>query len=281
MSNFSYEPPDAQRYMKAVLRMLNGRGKTELYNKLKNAACSIHHTSDYSHQRWNAYRTTVVFELPMLDFSNFELDDEVYHELISICSIVMPPQVGFDVMHIEFTPSLNELYEQNSLESELNEIATNISHKVSPFNLPLDILDSGRRMAEVYLYLYAVENYLRLFIERVAVSTHGVHYFAKLAIPRNIANTIASRKEREKKNQWISVRGNSDLFYLDFKDLGDIITNNWLMFQDYLPSQTWIISKIDDLYACRNLVAHNSLIGDHEINVIRTNFGSILRQLNP
>jgi hypothetical protein len=76
------------------------------------------------------------------------------------------------------------------------------------------------------------------------------------------------------------VRGDSDLFYLDFKDLGTIILNNWELFRVYFPDQSWISAKMNELYSCRNLVAHNSYIGAHERDLIRVYFRSIIKQLN-
>jgi hypothetical protein len=92
---------------------------------------------------------------------------------------------------------------------------------------------------------------------------------------------IEVRKVAEAKNNWISIRGESDLFYLDFSDIGDLITNNWEIFKAYFPDQAWISSKINELGRCRNLVAHNSNLGSHEKDVIRVDFNSIIRQLNP
>ncbi|CAH1213252.1 hypothetical protein PAECIP111893_03655 [Paenibacillus plantiphilus] len=70
--------------------------------------------------------------------------------------------------------------------------------------------------------------------------------------------------------KWLSVRGDSKLFYLDFKDLATIINNNWDIFKDYFPSQDFIIPKIKEMADCRNLIAHNSLIDETERNVIKT-----------
>ena len=104
--------------------------------------------------------------------------------------------------------------------------------------------------------------------------------FAILNLPGNVKKSILSRKEQEKKNRWISVRGDSILFYLDFKDLGALILNNWDLFKDDFPGQSWVSTKIEELGNCRNLVAHNSFIGSHERDVIRVNFNSIINQLS-
>ena len=76
------------------------------------------------------------------------------------------------------------------------------------------------------------------------------------------------------------MRGESNLFYLDFKHLGDIIRNNWEIFEQKFPDQNWIIAKINELAKIRNLVAHNSLVGDDEIDILRTNTRSIMKQIS-
>ena len=135
-------------------------------------------------------------------------------------------------------------------------------------------------MAEVYLYLYCVENSLRLFIEKIAMKKLGKDYFGKLEINKSIREGVVRRKEEEVKNSWLRIRGDSEIFYLDFDDLGSIIQNNWDLFSEYFPEQSWIVTKIKELTSCRNLVAHNSYVQSHEKDVIRVNYVSILRQLD-
>jgi len=282
-SDFSYDPPDTNQYFKAVLMSLKKKEHVALYNILKNAQCSFNVSNSFSRRRWNAMYTTVVFRLPMVDYDriDFEKEDDIYRTtLIKICDNLMPPETGLDIMHVEFSPQFETIGEANNLESDLEEIKSALHETAAEFALPSDITEKGQQMAEVYLYLYAVENYLRLFVDKVCTKIYGDDYFNKLNIPKSILNSIAVRKNQEDKNQWISIRGASELFYLDFKEIGTLIQNNWDIFKPYFPDPSWITSKIDELGNCRNLVAHNSFIGDHERDVIRVNFKSILRQLN-
>ncbi len=282
--DFTYTPPNEAQYFKAILLTLKKKGYTKLSDLLKNARCSIYVSSSFSRRRWNATYTTITFQLPMDNYEKLDLEDEGSFDreaLISICNDIMPPEAGLDVMHVEFSPLLETVGETKTLEDDLQEIAKALQDSATDFALPSNIMDKGQQMAEVYLYLYAVENYLRLFIEKVSIQTHGSEYFNRLNIPNSIDNAINARKKQEVKNQWMSIRGNSELFYLDFKDLGILIQNNWDLFKAYFPDQSWITSKIDELGGCRNLVAHNSFIGDHERDVIRVNFRSIVKQLNP
>ncbi len=135
-------------------------------------------------------------------------------------------------------------------------------------------------MMKVYLYLYVTENYIRLFIEQACINAHGQDYFSKLTLTKTIKDTISGRERNEEKNCWVSVRGDSDLFYLDFIELSVLIQNNWVMFKEYFPDQSWINSKLNKLYSTRNLVAHNNIVGEHERNILQVNFRSIVKQLN-
>src|SRR5690606_24355890 len=108
---------------------------------------------------------------------------------------------------------------------------------------------------------------------------YGSDYVSKLNLTKSIRDTIAGRKRTESKNRWVSIRGDSDLFYLDFIELNSLIQNNWELFKDYFPDQAWISAKLNELYSIRNLVAHNSYVGEHERNILQVNFRSIVKQL--
>jgi hypothetical protein len=191
----------------------------------------------------------------------------------------MPLDVGYDVTGVDFALALDNLEKSESIENEIIDISTSLANNASGFTLPSDILTKVHEMSEIYLYLYIVENFLRLFIENVCKSLYGDQYFSTILVSKEVKKSLSIRKSEEARNQWISVRGGSELFYLDFKDLGDIIINNWTVFSGFFPDQAWIKTKIDELANCRNLVAHNSVVGDHEQDVIRVNFKSILRQI--
>ena len=139
-------------------------------------------------------------------------------------------------------------------------------------SLPEDLVSKAQVMSKVYEYLYCLENILRLFIENHP-NRQQIH------IPVNLQRNVANRREDEVKHKWIALRGNSELFYLDFGDLKSVISNNWDFFKSDFPSLIWIQGKLDDLVRCRNLVAHNSYVDIIELEVIRTNFNAITRQL--
>lgn len=146
--------------------------------------------------------------------------------------------------------------------------------------LPDEVKKKGREMTGVYYVLYCIENSLRIFIDKKFKEKIGVNYAEKIVVSASIKKSIQLRKDQEAINAWICIRGDSDLFYMDFKELGDLILNNWDTFKDSFPDQAWIKSKLDELGTCRNLVAHNSYVGEHERNVINVNYKSIVKQLS-
>jgi hypothetical protein len=275
--HFTYEIPDQEKYHQSLLVYLKKKGENDLYSLLRKAKCSISTSGRFSEKRWNARYTTVIFQIPLSDFER--VDDVVSKSLISYCDLIMPTEAGFDVMNVEFTPLIDVDERETSLEDDLEDIKSSLQNIQAPFPLPDDLMGKGREMTEAYLYLYVVENYLRVFIEKIAEEKYGADYFKKLTIPADVAKGIEKRKKQEAKNKWISIRGDKPLFYLDFKDLGTLILNNWELFKNYFPQQSWIDTKIDEMADCRNLVAHNSYIDKHERDIIRINFNSIIKQI--
>jgi len=266
---FTYEKPDDTKYHQSLIKYLQMTNESELLDIVRRAKCSISPSNTFSKQRWNAKRTEIIFYVSAEVLK--QIDEMLKYRLAAFCDKVMPKEIGFDVMSVDFVPGMEGDLDVKTLEDDLVEIKRDLSNIGSNFSLPEDILDKGHQMAEIYLYLYAVENYIRIFIEKVGKEKYQDEFFDKLNIPKRVKDSIAVRRRQEAKNQWISIRGDSELFYLDFKELGAIIINNWNLFKKYFPDQSWISSKIEELGDCRNLVAHNSYIGSHERDVIRVN----------
>lgn len=161
----------------------------------------------------------------------------------------------------------------------MEDFTTSLSDDLLEKILPVDIREKGKDMSGVYYYLYCVENCLRSFVEVVSKGVLGGDYFNLLDIKKSIKKSVKVRKEDEEKNLWLSIRGISPLFYLDFNELGTIIQNNWGIFKKYFPSQDFIIPKISELAKCRNLIAHNSYLEPTQIGLIRSYFETILKQI--
>ena len=145
--------------------------------------------------------------------------------------------------------------------------------------LPEDIISKGEDMSGVYTFLYCIENSLRIFVDNVLIEEFGDEYIDKNTIPERIKRKIEGRKEEEKSNKWLSIRGGNDLFYTDLDELGNIIIKNWAIFEKYFPDQNWIIGKITEISKCRHLVAHHSYIKRDERDLLGVYYKQILKQI--
>jgi hypothetical protein len=280
MADFTYDIPNEQLFFNAVRQMLLKSGNDtdiKIGDKLNGAKCSIVSSSQFSRERWNAYSTEVHFYVPLERIAFF--DRNVSIRLLSTCDRIMPKNAGYDIQRVEFAPILEDISSEITLTRDLEEIQSSIANQTFQL-LPDDIKDKGKEMAEVYTYLYCVENSIRLFIDKTLIEKSGSDYLNKIAIPTSVKKSIQVRRDLEAKNQWISIRGKSDLFYLDFKELANLIIANWDLFKEYFPDQHWLNVKIEELGNCRNLIAHNSYVNQMERDIIRLNYNQILKQVN-
>ncbi len=275
MADFTYKAPDENNYLIALIKYLKHHKENTITSILDGSKCKILDSSQFSRRRWNGVQTEILFEVP---FDKLELvTDEIKSKLIKFCDYIMPKDVGFDVMSIDFKPRL-DVEEKLDIISDLDKTASAISSEILSKVLNSDLIQKGKSMSEVYLYLYCIENSLRIFIENVLKNKYGDNYFDQVS--DGIKRTISERKVNEQKNKWLSLRGSSDLFYLDFKELSSIIRSNWSLFEKYFPSQEWITSKIDDLSQVRNLIAHNSFVSEQEKKLMKSYFEIILNQID-
>ncbi|MDY0932113.1 hypothetical protein [Chryseobacterium sp. CFBP8996] len=165
------------------------------------------------------------------------------------------------------------LTDDDSLLDSIEEIQQNVNF--GQLNLlPQDIQEKGKEMSEVYLYLYCIENSLRIFISEIMKSETVI-------IPRKVQETIDRLKKSEKESKYLPIRGGSDLFYCDFIELGKIIVGNWAIFGKYFPKQNehWLNVMVDELYKIRCLVAHNSYVGKDEKDALKVFYKIITSQL--
>jgi len=97
---------------------------------------------------------------------------------------------------------INEIFyplisDENSLLDSIEEIQQNVNF--GHLNLlPQDIQQKGREMSEVYLYLYCIENSLRIFIEEIMKSQ-------TVNIPKRVQDTIDKLKKSEQESKYLPI----------------------------------------------------------------------------
>ncbi|HBZ6637587.1 TPA: hypothetical protein MMJ96_003047 [Clostridium botulinum] len=265
------------KYMKGILSELKRKNEYQISSLLDKGSVTIEDSGTYSHYvggcgRPDAHAVYITFSVNPNNINSLE-KSEITNKLKTICDKLIDPKCGFDVKGINYIPDLSKEWDlEDDLSIELEGKSKNISTKVLKELLPDDIRKKGYEMAEIYTYLYAIENSLRLFIEKIGEGN--------LYLSSGLQRIVEEIKNNESKNLWLSVRGDLDLFYLDFKDLKTVITANWDLFKECFPSQEFITSKIADIAECRNKVAHNSYIDKDERNLIKTYYTVILGQIS-
>lgn len=266
-----------EKYMQGILSELKRKKETQIYSLLNGGSVSVEDSGGFSRYvgncgRPDAHAVYITFSVNPNNIDELE-KSEITQKLKTLCNDLIDPSCGFDVKGVKYIPDLKKEWDlEGDLSIEFECMSKNISDKVLKELLPTDIKEKGYEMAEIYTYLYAIENSLRLFIEKVGGDN--------LKFPTQLQRTINERKNSEKKHLWLSVRGNLDLFYLDFKDLKTIFISNWNLFKDYFPTQEFITSKIADIAECRNKVAHNSYINFEERSLIKSYYTVILSQIS-
>jgi len=284
MSSDEYSYPEldqvyADSYLLALIKYIESKREWSIVNLLKNSECRIETTSNFARRgRWDAYSMNVYFYIPIDKF--VELDRSEHGKLLNYCNRVVDRAFGYDVTQCEIIPKpRTETSTPEIMSREIARIQNLAQETLSRNILPDEILEKGRQMTHSYLYFYCIENSLRNFIEDVGKEKLGSDYFSGLTLNSTIRNKITTRKEKESERKWMIMRGGSDIYYMDFSELSNIIQNNWEMFKDYFDSMQWITTRIDELADLRHKIAHNSYLGEDEQEMIRSHYKSILKQL--
>jgi len=145
-------------------------------------------------------------------------------------------------------------------------------------DFPPELRRNAMKSLPAYLAFFCLENSVRELIADRLTENHGSDWWDACA-NSGMKTHVQSRKEKEGKNRWHVRRGEHEIYYTDFGDLKLLINNNWPDFEDLFPDQNWISSRLDELEASRNIIAHSNLLEDREIERIRLYLNDWLRQV--
>ncbi|MFX1396159.1 MAG: Swt1 family HEPN domain-containing protein [Promethearchaeota archaeon] len=143
-----------------------------------------------------------------------------------------------------------------------------------------EIFEQLKLPSAAFQYIFACENILRKFIVQI-LNDNG---YPSIESIENIKLTklIQDRKNQEARQNYLPIRGDHDIYYLDLIELKRIITHEWKdCFADKFDDQTWILARIDSLYSIRNRVAHSSSLTSDELKSVETYCREIIKQIDP
>jgi hypothetical protein len=130
------------------------------------------------------------------------------------------------------------------------------------------IQDGAEKMARLYVAFFCFENSARELVAQRLRDSHGDAWW-ETKVPASIRKKVQDRKDQEQKNKWHQPRSRSNINYADFGDMPGIILNNWTDFEDIFDSQEWVKSRFSEMEKSRNVIAHNNVLEDAEIERIR------------
>lgn len=276
--DFTYKLPDNNAFNEAIkvvassIPMLQENRK-KLQRLLDVGQCEIIDTGKFSGRRWDAMGANVNVFVPLSMYPEFGSDASLKGSILRICEQVLPASAGFDILEVTISPQLNATEPINAIDEIDKDV---VDEKFIGLNE--DLIRKGKQMAKAYITLYALENHLREFIHKVLTQKIGTDY--SKAISPKLRKSIENLKNQEKTKKWLSLRGDNDLYYLDFRELADLIISNWVHFSDVISDQHWIKVKIEEMYNIRCLIAHNSYISDENFELLNVTTRQLLKQIN-
>jgi hypothetical protein len=151
-----------------------------------------------------------------------------------------------------------------------------LDESLAPF--PLATRNEALRMGRLYVIIYCFENSVRELI-RTRMSDEDPDWWTSDKVPRKVRDTANSRLKDAEDNSWLEGVTKDILGFVDFGGLCDIITNNWEMFEDLIPSQHWLKQRFDELERSRNFIAHNRMLSAAEFARLEMYVGDWNRQV--
>lgn len=278
MEGFTYECPNNKDFYSAIKAVINSQYSDKDFCELVNSGyCDFSGSTTYSKIRWDAYYAEIHFYVPIEVYTRYSGALGKYQNwLLKVCQQVMPPIAGYDIMMVTISPIISPQSKKDSID----EIKKIIDDK-NCLGISDDLIEKGKKMANAYISLYVLENYIRQYIDRRLTSLLGPNYMDVVTLSQKIKKGIEGRKNQEQEKKWLPLRGDNSLYYLDFIELSDLIIANWDYFKDTIKDQNWIKVKIEEMYGIRCLVAHNdSYILDDTMQLLEVTTKQIISQLN-
>lgn len=171
---------------------------------------------------------------------------------------VFAKKKGFSIMRFlseddrKSLPSSNTLFSSQQAKS-VQEKKPKAKHADTSFGK--DFLNDANQNADLYPYVYILENSLRKLIK---VTFKDEEDWWQKRVGDDVKKYATRIQEAEKKHDWLPERGNHPIYYIGLNELFRIINKHYLthfkrIFNDLGNLRTWINESIP----IRNLLAHN------------------------
>ena len=119
-----------------------------------------------------------------------------------------------------------------------------------------DLLTQALLMSTVYTAIAAFEMSVRRFVKKVLMDTHGEDWWDK-GVSEKIRKFVETRRSEEEKVKWHGARGDDLLSYTELGHLPQIMQQNWVHFEAYVPRVDWATALFSTLERSRNVIMHS------------------------
>lgn len=157
---------------------------------------------------------------------------------------------------------LNRLVDDGDLHEPPGQAAAVTSAALEFFSL--DERRAARRMGRVYELLYCFENSVRELIETTLRDELADRWWDD-GVASQIRGRADSRRRADEAARWHGPRGQSPLNFVDFPELGKIITERWDDFEDLLGDKSWVERYFDDMNQSRRAIGHTGELSEHAV----------------
>ena len=127
--------------------------------------------------------------------------------------------------------------------------------------LSSDEPQNSQSMANAYRSLFIVENHIRKFIETKLTEHYDDDWWEK-GISKALKDKADKRNSEEREYGWQVSTIKSNLEFLSFQHLSNIITNEWDVFRPVFKDQNKINLRLKELEEIRNAIAHTRTLTD-------------------
>lgn len=95
-----------------------------------------------------------------------------------------------------------------------------------------------------------------------------------------IKKEVSDKKQNELEAGWKVSETNSEIEYLDFKDLEKVIRNNWNeCFKSYFHDQAKVNHRLTMLEAVRNSIAHTRILTIDSMNRLEQHYNDLMNMM--
>jgi hypothetical protein len=160
------------------------------------------------------------------------------------------------------TQAIGAMYSYVFVTPQSVEVHVSANVRETPFLTAADI-DAAFKMGELYVVMHCYENSVRQLIQQVLSGHLGSEWWEKAA-NASMKGKVKSRKEVEARNRWMSPRGNTALYYLDWGELVALMRKYEETFNPFIRDIKFVELRFEELEKLRNIVAHNGVLPHEE-----------------